>query len=331
MGMPGYPGFFLSKNMNSISIIIPVKPDGEIAALTHLLSMSAYFCRVEIIIAEGNSPSSQRNLAAHQAHGSILYFLDDDSCILTCCIHELLRSMDDESVAVVGGPSITPWTDTWFQQLAGAVLTSFFGAGGVRNRYRSVGITRETSEKELILCNLAIRASVFKQFGGFDERLYPNEENELLDRISASGLKLIHNPAMQVLRSQRKTLKAFIRQMYSYGRGRAQQTLVSKKVSWVSFVPLFFVVYLIAFVVCQISLLMLVPLLLYLLLDIVFTTQQVVMRKSPLFYLLFFLFPVMHIANGFGLLRGFVLPAIKKQTSKVTIRRIQNIDCVNEL
>ena len=99
-------------------------------------------------------------------------------------------------------------------------FASLFGGGGMRNRYRQTGGVRRTSDRELILCNLSFRRARFLALGGFDERLYPNEENELLERISRDGGRLIHDPELAVFRSQRPTFRAFCRQLYGYGRGR---------------------------------------------------------------------------------------------------------------
>src|SRR6185369_431352 len=59
-----------------ISIIIPVKPGGAVAALDPLRNLEAGSPDHEIIVAEGRRPSCQRNLAAAAAEGDILYFLD---------------------------------------------------------------------------------------------------------------------------------------------------------------------------------------------------------------------------------------------------------------
>ena len=213
--------------MTQFSIIIPVKPGGHVAALESLQRVAAPPECYEILIAEGSAPSRQRNTAVHEAQGEIIYFLDDDSRVSPECLDTIGKVLADPSVAAVGGPSLTPADDSLLQQLFGSLLSSVLGAGAVRNRYRTVGSERTTTDKELILCNLAMRRSVFLEAGGFDERLYPNEENELLNRVVARGMKLVHAPAMAIRRSQRRTLRLFTRQMFSYGRGRAQQTLIS--------------------------------------------------------------------------------------------------------
>jgi hypothetical protein len=179
----------------------------------------------------------------------------------------------------------------------------------------------------LILCNLAIRRIIFLETGGLDERLYPNEENELLDRIQSSGKKLVHVPHMAIHRSQRRSLRLFIRQMFSYGRGRAQQTLIAGSGSFVGFVPLFFLVYLALLPFVLSSTLFCIPLYLYAVLDICFTISAFISSGFATAGLLLFLFPLMHISNGYGLLFGFVCG--KKGTSstsaeqEICVRRLK--------
>jgi len=292
--------------MSTFSFIIPVKPGGFIAALEPLRHISAPSDRFEILVAEGCSPSRQRNAAAHAARGDVIYFIDDDSRVSADCLTLCEKILEDRSVAVIGGPSLTPATDSPLQQLFGCALSSLLGAGAVRNRYRASGATRSTTDKELILCNLAIRRTVFIDSGGFDERLYPNEENELLDRIVSRGMRLIHSPELAIQRSQRPTLRLFVRQMFSYGRGRAQQTLIAGPGTITGFAPLLFLLYLVLLPLAAVSSLFLLPLIAYAVLVIGFSAANAFISGAPSRLLLILLYPLMHISNGWGLLYGLL-------------------------
>ena len=320
-------GFKTIENMPTFSFIIPVKPGGFVAALESLRKIAAPASQFEVVIAEGCSPSSQRNTAVSEARGEIIYFLDDDSHVAPDCLARCAQILADHAVAVVGGPSLTPSSDSLLQQLIGDALSSLLGAGAVRNRYRARGVTRTTSDKELILCNLAIRRTVFIDSGGFDERLYPNEENELLDRIVSRGLKLVHSPEMAVHRSQRRTLRLFIRQMFAYGRGRAQQTLIAGPGTITGFAPLLFLMYLLLLPALPLTRFTLAPLFAYLALVFSSSVSAVVKSGSLSRTLMISLYPLMHISNGWGLFCG--LFGGKHGKSKacdaagITIRRIK--------
>lgn len=292
--------------MTTFSIIIPAKPGRYVAACEHLKNILPDEQQYELLLAEGCAPSQQRNLAVAESLGDIVYFLDDDSMITIDNFMLCSQRMIDQTVAVVGGPSVTPVGDSWLQQLFGHALASTFGSGAVHNRYRRCGEVRATTDRELILCNLAVRRSVFTELGGFNECLYPNEENEFLDRVASAGFTLLHDPDMFAFRSQRQTLKAFVRQMFSYGRGRAQQSLITSSYSITSFTPLFFVLYLVIFLLGIKYILLLVPLMLYLAAALA-STLLVVYRTGCLYCLLLLtVYPLMHIVNGVGLLWGLM-------------------------
>lgn len=292
--------------MTTFSIIIPVKPGGYVAACEHLERIMPDDHGYEILLAEGCAPSRQRNRAAQEARGDVLYFLDDDSLMSRENLALCSDGMSDPAVAVVGGPSLTPAGDSQLQQLFGAALSSPFGSGAVHNRYQAHGETRETTDKELILCNLAVRRQVFAELGGFNECLYPNEENEFLERVISAGYRVLHNPSMAVHRSQRRTLKAFVRQMFTYGRGRGEQTLITASYSLTSFIPLFFVAYLLFVLIFIKYLLLLAPLVVYL--GAAFASSLLVLRRTGRPFMLFLtvIYPLMHVVNGIGLLWGLL-------------------------
>ena len=122
-----------------ISIIIPVKPGGFVAAVAPLQLLDAANVDYEVIVAEGKKPSRQRNVAAESSGGDILYFLDDDSAAAPDALQRLAAHFADETVAVVGGPSLTHLDNSPFQLAIAHALASLFGGGGIRNRYRKFG------------------------------------------------------------------------------------------------------------------------------------------------------------------------------------------------
>jgi hypothetical protein len=111
---------------------------------------------------------------------------------------------------------------------------------------------------------------------------------------------------MHVFRSQRSSLKTFIRQMFVYGRGRAQQTIISGIFSFVSFVPLFVVFYVFSFLFFTFNPIIFLPLSIYLILSAVFTLSEVVRSGTIISLALFLIYPLMHIVNGVGLFAGLL-------------------------
>lgn len=310
----------------AVSIIIPVKPGGEVRALDGLRTVEYPDDSFEVLVAEGTCPSRQRNQAAKEARGTILYFLDDDSLVAPDVLQRIAPLYGNPAVAAVGGPSLTPEGDPPLRQAFGLALASPFGGGGVCNRYRRHGERRETGDHELILCNLSISAAAFTEMGGFDERLYPNEENELLVRMRRTGWKLIHDPALAVYRSQRPSLRAFVRQLFGYGRGRAQQILLGGGCGITTFVPVLFLLYLLSLPFLHLPVYYL-PLLCYLVMGLFGAIHAAVVsgKTVPAFFLPL-LFPTLHLSYGVGLLYGLLAHGTGKRMrpcGAVNLRRVK--------
>src|ERR1039457_736 len=102
-----------------VSVIIPVKPGAEGRALSLRRDLDYPADSWEVIVAEGRCPSLQRNLASPSASENIIYFLDDDSQVGNGFLRRATACYADPDVAAVGGPSLTPDTDTTLQHSFG--------------------------------------------------------------------------------------------------------------------------------------------------------------------------------------------------------------------
>lgn len=236
----------MSNSLPSVTVIIPARPDeSEVRAASAARRLDYPADKLEIILARGKQPSAQRNTALRAARGELIYFLDDDSLPLP---DNLLRAMvhfRDPDVKMLGGPNLCPPDAPELEQSFALVLSSWLAFGPSRARYAKVGSVRASSEKELILCNLMARRDALLKHGGFNEALYPNEENALMDEIQKEGGKLVYDPDFVVHRRPRRTLRAFCRMLRTYGRGRAEQFRETPTLgSALNFVPPLFLVYL---------------------------------------------------------------------------------------
>lgn len=263
-------------------------------------------------------------MAAAAAQGDILYFLDDDAVVQPDALKHVAAAFSAAQVAAVGGPSITPINDTIFQRAIAYALSSAFGGGAIRNRYRRFGVLRETDDRELILCNLAFRKEVYLANGGLDERLYPNEENELIDRLLASGARLLHDPDMYVTRSQRSTYKAFMRQMLNYGRGRAEQTLLSRSLSFKAVIPAVFSLYLISLPFYT-TFWYALPAFVYLLALFIIILTATIDRGFVLALRLPLIYTLLHFCYGSGFLLGLFRPRYRNASADATAVTLRNV------
>ncbi len=240
----------MSEQLPSVTIIIPARPDeAEVTAVTAARALDYPADKLEIILARGKQPSVQRNTALRAALGELIYFLDDDALPVTGNLRRAVEHFRDPKVQMLGGPNLCPADAPFLEQMFALVLSSWIAFGPSRARYAKVGIVRETSEKELILCNMLGRRETLLAHGGFNEALYPNEENALMDNIQKAGGKLMYDPELFVWRRPRRTLQQFMRMLMNYGRGRAEQFRTTPTLgSLPNFVPPAFCAYLVALV-----------------------------------------------------------------------------------
>ncbi len=240
----------MSEQLPSVTVIIPARPDeAEVTAVTAARALDYPADKLEIILARGKQPSVQRNTALRAARGELIYFLDDDALAVTGNLRRGVEIFRDAKVQMLGGPNLCPADAPFLEQVFALVLSSWIAFGPSRARYAKVGSVRETSEKELILCNMLGRRETLLAHGGFNEALYPNEENALMDNIQKAGGKLMYDPELFVWRRPRRTLQQFMRMLMNYGRGRAEQFRTTPTLgSLPNFVPPMFCAYLLALV-----------------------------------------------------------------------------------
>ena len=300
----------MNENVPSITVLIAARPEqAEIKAVAAGRALDYPADKREIIVARGKQPSAQRNAALKAARGELIYFLDDDSAPEPGNLRRAVSHFSDPKVQMVGGPNLCPREAPPLEQVFALVLASWLAFGPSRARYAAAGQVRETSEKELILCNLLARRQAMLELGGFNEALYPNEENALMDELQKRGGKLIYDPQLLVHRRPRSSLKSFARMLMTYGRGRAEQLRLHPTLgSALNFVPPLFCLYLLALIpllmLTSIGRLWLVPLALY---ALAVLAQGLILASSGQVLRSFAAIPLIvltHILYGLGFWRG---------------------------
>lgn len=212
-----------------VSVIIPVPPEMDAPAVLEALEEIDYPReKIEVILAKGRRPSTQRNRAVAEAGGEILFFLDDDSMVDSGLFRANTAFYREQSVAGVGGPALPTAAENVVQAATDVVFSSIFGDFRGCMKYAKRGAARMVSEDRLILCNMSIRREAFEETGGFHEDLYPNEENALLQKIlrSPRGWKFMYAPEAVIRRPRPRTVWEFFAKVAGYGTGRLEQTLI---------------------------------------------------------------------------------------------------------
>lgn len=310
-----------------LSIIIPTPPgEADCRALDTVKGADYPQDMLEVFVVEGRQPSRQRNEAARLATGEVIFFLDSDSEFSRGMFKSNIRHYREQDACAVGGPSLSPPDEKFLQRCFGAGLRSMFGTMDTRARFKPIGKVRSTTEKEVILCNLSIKREVFNRYGGFDERLYPNEENEFLNRLTSNGDRIIYDPDLRVVRNNRGNLRQFIKQIFNYGRGRGEHYVLKPRFTKpLFFLPSVFIIYLLSMVFYH-PYWYTAPFFVYALLALSFAAASAVEGRNVwLLPVMPFIFLIMHVSYGIGILWGCLKGFDKKKTGEAPVRTKVNI------
>ncbi|GMR04831.1 MAG: glycosyltransferase [Thermodesulfobacteriota bacterium] len=250
----------------SVSIIIPVKEINDYIreSIPYILAMDyenyeiiifpdnaskESFARTTVIPTGDMGPAEKRDLALKYAKGEILAFLDDDAYPERDWLSKAVRHFDDEKVAAVGGPAVTPKSDSILQRASGAVFSTWLASGG--NEYRYVpGAPREVDDYPTV--NLLVRKDIFREAGGFDSDYWPGEDTKLcLDITKKLGKKIIYDPEAVVYHHRRPLFVPHLRQIsrYAFHRGYFAKVLPETSLRLSYFVPSLFLIGIVAGVV----------------------------------------------------------------------------------
>ena len=222
--------------MPTFSIIIPVKelndyaretvpyivgldyPDWELLIVTNDEQTSEWpdERRIKMMSSGRVGPAKKRDLAAGVATGTYLVFLDDDSYPESNLLSLALTKFTSGSVAL-GGPAMTPISDSFRQKVSGVVFSSRI-TGGSPERYRPVGEQREVDDWPSV--NLMVKRDVFIGVDGFDSPYWPGEDTFLCLKLLRAGHKVTYVPELIVWHHRREGLLRHMKQVGAYGLHR---------------------------------------------------------------------------------------------------------------
>ena len=173
--------------------------------------------RVSILASGKVGPADKRDFGAKKALGDILVFLDDDSYPEENLLEVANKHFDDAKVIAIGGPALTPESDSFWQHVSGAVFLGRL-TGGFPERYVPIGKVREIDDWPSV--NLMVRREEFLSVGGFNCEYWPGEDTWLFLKLKKTGKKLIYVPEMIVWHHRRAGLLHHLKQIGAYGLHR---------------------------------------------------------------------------------------------------------------
>lgn len=304
-----------------ISIIIPCRSGTHPGVLDYIEKLDYPGEKYETLVEEGFSPSAQRNRAINKAKGEIIAFTDDDCSMDSDWLKKAIKYFEDKNVGIVGGPNLTPKSDSFLSHCFGYAMASYFSTASMSLRYKKADKKKKgATEKNLIFNNLFVRKSVFDKGILLNEKMFPNEENEFMNRVQKSGFKLVYEPDVYVYHPRKKSITGFSKQLFSYGRGRLHQSVIQPDSFEILFVlPSVFFLSIILFAIAiafHIAILRAILTMSTILYFIIATFYSGIIavkeRKALILFLLPFIFFVLHLSYGFGFICGALIHISRK-------------------
>jgi len=219
-----------------VSIIVPLKEKNdyikECIAYCHKLKYQDFELiilpdnnddiqgdKVRVIATGPIGPSEKRDKGVSEAKGEILAFLDDDTYPVEDWLTEAVKIFkEDENIAAVGGPAVTPPSDNILQKASGRIYSSLV-VGGVYN-YRYIPKKRREVD-DYPTCNILVRKSIMEEVGGFDVNYWPGEDTVLCLKITKQlKKKIIYAPQVLVFHHRREVFYQHLKQIWQYAQHR---------------------------------------------------------------------------------------------------------------
>ncbi len=227
-----------------ISVIIPAKNEEKLIVncIDSLNKLDYPKDRYEIIVADGLSTdntvlaskemgaiivknekqtvSPGRNIGFQYSKGELIAFTDADCIADRNWLKKSIKYFQqDETIACVGGPNLTPDDETIFGKGVGFVLDqAIFSAGSIH--------ARELKEIKAVVsipgCNAIYRRSVLEKVMPLDETMLTCDDTKLNRAIIDMGFKLLYTPDVFVWHYRRPTPVKLWKQFYRYAVGRLQ-------------------------------------------------------------------------------------------------------------
>ena len=172
------------------------------------------------VIYEPVAAGKKRNIGVDAAKGGIIAFTDDDTILRKDWITNGVKHLEEnEGYVGVGGPNFTPKSGLPFAKAVGRI----FGSKFLFSFRYTIGHAKPREIAHNPTCNYFIKKEAVSEIK-FHDTLWPGEDVEFDIRLLKAGHKILYSPDVVVWHHRRSRPIAFLKQMFNYGKTRAQVT-----------------------------------------------------------------------------------------------------------
>ncbi len=273
--------------------------------------------RIKLLINEGETISSGRNIGLNASSSEYLAYLDGHAYVARDWLETLYSSFRGYAnkcrLGGVGSTYASPEDDSPFGKTVAYCVQTIFGGLG----------TSFTEEKEIhpvdtVAFALYKRSTLINEGVIYDEKMTHCEDTDFNHQLVNKGYTLLKHPQARVYQYRRKNIGQFARQMFKYGEGRYRlANKYRETLKYYHLIPVFVIFYLlfafislVLFLVGQINFYYMIliwsPVFLYLIIDVVYTLKIIVEHGSLKHFSALLIFPCIHLGYGIGFLKGLI-------------------------
>lgn len=158
---------------------------------------------VRLVSVDRKNAYAARNMGAQIAKGELILFTDSDCVVDREWAKRVVVSFKDDTIAAVFGKVLAYKPQTPLE---------VFGNRYVFNR-------AQRPFEYIIGGNCAIRRSMFKKLGGFDERFNSGADIDFSIRLRQCGFRIQYEPRAIVYHKHRENMRQLFKQYKKYGAG----------------------------------------------------------------------------------------------------------------
>ncbi len=253
------------------------------------------------------------NIGISESVGKYIVRLDAHADYAPDYISKCIYYLENTDAENVGGVAETKSCGFMGNAIA-KMLSSKFGVGN--SQFRTNG---DSGYVDTVPFG-AFKREVFKKYGGYDERLVRNQDNEMNYRIRKNGGKIYLSNNIKLSYYCRDTIKGITKMADLNGTWNViTMKLCPGAMGIRHFIPLAFVLSVVGLALLGILhpifwIMLGAEMAIYITFDILFSAKQATSTKE--FFALIMLFPIFHIAYGIGSLKGILKAFGKKYRSK---------------
>ena len=166
--------------------------------------LEEYDGQINILHERKRGPAAARNRGILQSSGEIIAFTDSDCKVDKDWLGELLETLQDETIGIVGGKILSKRPCNNIEE---------FGEK-IHDHYKAINVFKPPY---VITMNWASRRSVLMEVGVFDESCIRCEDVDLSRRIMEAGYKLCYEPEAIIFHSNESTLGGLFKEGYLHG------------------------------------------------------------------------------------------------------------------